>query len=108
MTRAFALFLVTALAVGCGEPADEIVIVPDSYVSVIGLDGQKSTIPSAELYDHGTGQPTVDSVLAIDRVTNQQVYVKMDQLSSESPVNARYLLMTQDPPAAPPQANERH
>lgn len=99
------LLLIPALAVGCGEPEGEVTFIPDPLVSVIDLSGEKKKIPSAELYD-STGQPTVDSVLVIDRARNQQLYVKMDQLSTDSQAASHYMLVTESPPVTPSTADD--
>lgn len=98
---------VAAIAAGCGESETEVVSIPDPHVSVIGLDGEKRSIPSRELYDPDTGEPAVESVLVIDRESNRQIYLKIDQLSAESQANARYILVTEDPPASSPPAHEQ-
>ncbi|WP_164102471.1 hypothetical protein [Candidatus Laterigemmans baculatus] len=97
--------LLTAVA-GCGRSEPEITVIPDPHVQVIDLDGQKRTIPSAELYEPGTGRPLVDSVWVIDRTTNRQLFVKIDQLAATSPGHARYLPVTETPPVAPGAVDE--
>ena len=87
------LSLTTIFLVGCGQPEPEVVFIPAPHVTVIGLDGEKKTIPSAELYDPSTGEPTVESVLVIDRATNRKVFVGVDRLGTESQADARYILV---------------
>lgn len=101
------LLMVTALVAGCGEPEEDVIFIPDPLVSVIDFTGAKKKIPSGELYDSSTGQPTVDSVLVIDRATNRQVYVKMDQLSAGAQADAHHILVTEAPPVVP-QAADHH
>lgn len=91
------------LATGCGGQKSGIVSIPDSQLQVVGLDGAKKAIPSSELFDAETGEPTVKSVLVIDRNTNRQMYLPVDQLPAEAQANARYILVTENAPAVPSQ-----
>lgn len=88
------LLFLFAFLLGCGSDDAQSITVVDTRVTVIGLDGEKRLIASHELYDHKTGQPAVKSVLVIDRQSNRQVFIDLDQLSAESPAAARYILMT--------------
>lgn len=93
--KAHVCFLLAAvIAGGCGKTKTDVVSIPEPHVTVIGLDGEKKLVPSGELYDPATGNPAVQSVLVIDRKSNRQVFVEVDQLSAESQVDARYILVT--------------
>jgi hypothetical protein len=87
------LFLL-AFVLGCGSNDTQAITIVDSRVTAIGLDGEKRSISTAELFDHKTGRPAVKSVLVLDRQSNRQVFIDLDQLPAESPAGARYILVT--------------
>ena len=69
-------------------------MVPDPLVTVIGLDGQQRKIPAGQLYDSQTGQAAVHSVLVIDRGSNRQLFIPLDELPAHAQTDARYILVT--------------
>ncbi len=100
--------LLVAFSTGCGKNEPDVISIPDPYVTVIGLDGEKRSIQSAELYDPQTGRPAVQSVLAIDRESNRREFVDLDQLSAEAQMDARYILVTDDSADPdPPESDHR-
>ena len=94
------------LAIGCGKKVEtDVISIPDPQVTVITLEGDQRSVPASDLYDPKTGQPAGRSVMVIDRQSNRSVFVDLDQLSDQSQMDSRYILMTDpagggDPPAA--------
>lgn len=91
------LLLVALLPLGCGESSTEVISLPAPQLTAIGLDGEQTSIPADSLYEPTTGQPTVRSVLVIDRHSNRKAFIDVDQLPPESQVDARYILLTRSP-----------
>lgn len=86
------------LLVGCGgtEPV-ELTIEPE-YLTVRNDNGEQRVIPAGELIDAQTGNPTAQSVLAIDRRTGKQTWISVEEVRSQPPATARYFPATQTDP----------
>jgi len=85
---------------GCGsEPTDNIVV-HQEYATVLDQQGQRQTIPASELVARHAGESPFRSVLTIDRRTGREAWVPVEQLGTEPPSRARFILLTRTDPAA--------
>jgi hypothetical protein len=85
--------LLALLFAGCGESLGPHVVV-EQTVTVKTADNEKQSIPLGELYDPRTGEPAFPSVLVIDRQTDRETFISLDQLTGQTQANARYMLVT--------------
>jgi hypothetical protein len=92
--REFCLILMVCLSIGCSSgdvvPTPKIV----ELVTVKDSQGTEKQIPSSELYESMGDEFPVEEILVIDRQTNKQQFVQLDQIPSATQSSARYIPVT--------------
>lgn len=82
------------LSIGCGSgddvPTPKIV----ELLTVKDAQGTEKQIPSSELYESTQGELPVEEILVIDRQTNKQLFVRLDQIPSATQSDSRYIPVT--------------
>lgn len=86
--------LLLATIGGCAEQEPEHVEVVSQFVRVKDGEGQDKVVPAGELYNTNSGQPQYERVWVVDRQGDRCRFVPLEQLESESPADARYVLAT--------------
>ncbi|HSG70212.1 MAG TPA: hypothetical protein VLA12_07345 [Planctomycetaceae bacterium] len=97
--RKLCLIFTVCLSIGCGSgdavPTPKIV----ELLTVKDSQGTEKQIPSSELYESTQGDLPVEEILVIDRQTNKQLFVRLDQIPSATQSAARYIPVTTSQPS---------
>jgi hypothetical protein len=92
--RKLCLIFIACGSIGCGSensvPTPKLV----ELLTVKDSQGTEKQIPSAELYESTQHELPVTQVLVVDRQTNKQVFVALDQIPSATQATARYVPVT--------------